>query len=246
MHQQDNVQPEEPNTQQEPKLLTAQGSDPQSHIKQKRLTKPTWKVQENYEADKEELLRNISHLCNIQGVGEQHVARELLVGDHWSKTIECMSALSQPTQERHNTENSLHELKELNELNLERDDLVIQTRAKTDVKIAHLYDFRAHLSTTSKRSTRSSKSLRSTSSTLSQQLIKAQADAEASKIQAAFAQEKAQKKAEMESEAAQKKAEMEAVAAQKKAEMKAEAAWKNAQMEVLEKQCEHTKRHDKL
>ncbi|OCT84274.1 hypothetical protein XELAEV_18022427mg, partial [Xenopus laevis] len=119
------------------------------------------------------------------------------------------------------------EAKEFYELNLNRDSLVLQTKA--EVRITRFHESRSH-HRYRMYSTRSSKSLQSGSSIFRQQLIQACADAEVTKVQAVFVQ----RKAEMEAEAAR----MEAEAAQKKAEMEqCEHATALARSHVLEQEA---------
>ncbi|OCT80360.1 hypothetical protein XELAEV_18027169mg, partial [Xenopus laevis] len=129
------------------------------------------------------------------------------------------------------------EEKEFDELNLNRDILLLQTKTKAEVRISQLHESRSHRSVSNRHSTRSAKSLQSRSSIFHQQLIQARADAEVTKVLAAFAQRKAEMKAEMEAEAACKKAEMEAL------EKQSEHATALARLNVLEQEANEIERN---
>ncbi|XP_075717133.1 uncharacterized protein LOC142759138 isoform X1 [Rhinoderma darwinii] len=231
----------------EPYLQSEESMDPslQYSERAKRSAKPTWKVTENLEGAKHELSsavsnlwqRLLSHISTISqpahNVSPLEGALEQLCTayEHYSlKSQEYVGILK-----KLNTKDSLEEFESFQKLNLERDSLVCKIKSNTEARIAQLQETSSRISKSTSRSKLSSKSRSSKYSTLSEQLIRARAEAEATKIQAVFAQ----KKAGMEADAARQKADMEADAARQKADMEADAARQKAEIETLNKQCEH-------
>ncbi|XP_075717117.1 uncharacterized protein LOC142759130 [Rhinoderma darwinii] len=242
----------------EPYLQSEESMDPslQYSERAKHSAKPTWKVTENLEGAKHELSsavsnlwqRLLSHISTISqpahNVSPLEGALEQLCTayEHYSlKSQEYVGILK-----KLNTKDSLEEFESFQKLNLERDSLVCKIKSNTEARIAQLQETSSRISKSTSRSKLSSKSRSSKYSTLSEQLIRARAEAEATKIQAVFAQKKAdmeadaaRQKADMEADAARQKADMEADAARQKADMEADAARQKAEIETLNKQCEH-------
>ncbi|XP_069809647.1 uncharacterized protein [Dendropsophus ebraccatus] len=226
---------------------SVQGSmDPslQSSDKDKRSVKPTWKVRENLESLQHELASDIMNLwktlqahvstmCLPEYVLPLEGALEQLSTMHEQYKLKCEEYHC--ILKRINTQDSLEELQNFQHLNVERDGLIYETKSKIKARIMQPHETTSCISESTRRSKRTSRSRSSKYSTLSEQLIKARAEAEATKIQATFAQ----KRAELEAAAAQKKAEMEADAAQKKAAKETDTARRKAEIEALQKQCEH-------
>ncbi|XP_075692991.1 uncharacterized protein LOC142660285 [Rhinoderma darwinii] len=209
----------------EPYLQSEESMDPslQYSERAKRSAKPTWKVTENLEGAKHELSsavsnfwqRLLSHISTISqpahNVSPLEGALEQLCTayEHYSlKSQEYVGILK-----KLNTKDSLEEFESFQKLNLERDSLVCKIKSNTEARIAQLQETSSRISKSTSRSKLSSKSRSSKYSTLSEQLIRARAEAEATKIQAVFAQ--------------------------KKADMEADAARQKAEIETLNKQCEH-------
>ncbi|XP_073405860.1 uncharacterized protein [Dendrobates tinctorius] len=214
--------------------LQAQERDPDPHPpsseRGKRTVKPTWKVMENLETAKCELYSDVSSvwkkvLSHIdtasrpasqelppEGVLEQLCTAYQMYMEKSDQYIILLKKLNLPE--------TLNELQGFQQLNSERDCSVRDIKAKIEARIARTPDASTRTSKSCKHSKRSSRSSSSKYSTLTEQLIRARAKAETTKVLTAFAQ---------------KRAEMDAAAAQKRAEMDAEAA----RMEALEKECEH-------
>ncbi|CAI9615428.1 unnamed protein product [Staurois parvus] len=90
MLQESNIQSGETNTQPQSELHPEQDLNPELYNRKKCFKKPSWKIQENFNADKLELQSNINDL--------------------WSNTVECMFALSQQSPEPIQLEGTIQQL----------------------------------------------------------------------------------------------------------------------------------------
>ena len=175
-------------------------------VRPKRTIKPIQKLRENYEYTRDKFSSKLS--------------------DFWDRTSHCMSVLphfnDQPAEladsivrlsaayEQYQRlsarytaflqdckiEDSSAELTKTDALNQQRALLVQNAQCKAELHIAQLQETRSHRSISTKHTARSSRSSRSRSSTLSDKLIEARADAESKKAQSSLAK----KEAEMESQ----------------------------------------------
>lgn len=173
----------------------------------KHSVKPTWKVMENYEALRTELFNSLKLIWDKIAFESNTVSveLELLTLQGAIKQLSISYELYQLTSDKFinvlqnmNTELSLEELKNFKALNLERDSFIQQTKSKAEAKIELLQDTASHRSVSTRHSKRSSRSHSSRYSTLSERLINARAEVEASKVQVAYAEKTARQRATIE------------------------------------------------
>ncbi|XP_041421558.1 protein P54-like [Xenopus laevis] len=238
--------------------VTAEAADIlESEQTAKRRIKPSVKRIETYEARKDEINDGLSDLWNKTDhcitVTDETGNTRLQLTDALIRLKTAYSNYKRRAEKYSSFLSNARMKEALQELNaftiMDHQRLItfLQTTTRLETRIAQLQDNASKASTSSRRSKGPSRALHSVSqkSSLSSQIIRARAEAEAAKVQAQCIKREAALKAHIantQAEAVRKQAETEAEAARKQAENQAEAARNQAeaeaQLEVLQKERE--------
>ncbi|KAM9313163.1 uncharacterized protein PAF06_011121 [Gastrophryne carolinensis] len=217
-------------------------------VRSKRVSKPTLKIIENYEVNKEEFCDNLDVLWQRTEHYIAAISRNDSDAAKITTTLNRLSAAYEGYQRlsakyitflsNADFDDATAELAETETLLQTKDTIVKDAKDKAELRIAHLQEVRSHQSTSTKRTQSSSRTSRSRRSALHDRLIEIRADAEEASVRSAFAKKEAEiAQRRTRAEMAKREAEMAQRQAEAKAEMvnrEAEAQLKILQMEKEE------------